>query len=481
MKKHLLSLATIIFVATQSTAQLLIDTLAIQDFETVPAAPTWTYTGTLADLQTGNAPAGSCIPNTPLGINSSTAWHVASVSGGNAIVFDNQTIPANYDSVFVSFHLQGLNLNSSAGGPDHLDYVLVEYSLDGGLTYTSRVRVRGAVNNNSFWSYDAAGQAVVDYLPATEALFQPTNSGLQMTEGISFVKIGFPGSISQLAVRITPRSSSSSDSWLIDNVLLTGKENCVNTGSSIVETSCGVYTAPSGSTHTTSGLFYDIIPNAAGCDSVITIDLTVLEPTSSTITADACDSYLSPAGNVYSSTGTYYDTITNQAGCDSIITIDLTINSINTNVLNFDPQLTADVFVADYQWLDCDNGFAPISGATNQSYTATANGNYAVEITLNGCTDTSACIAVMTVGVEEHDLTNLSVYPNPASDKVTIDLGTKYSSIEVTLINALGQELSTTKLKNASSIKLPIEGRRGVYFCRLTADGNSTTIRVIKE
>ncbi len=481
MKKHLLSLATIIFVATQSTAQLLIDTLAIQDFETVPSTPTWSYTGTLADLQTGNAPAGSCIPNTPLGINSSTAWHVASVSGGNPIVFDNQTIPANYDSIFVSFRVQGLNLNGSAGGPDHLDYVLVEYSLDGGVTYSPRVRVRGAVNNNSFWSYDAAGQAIVDYLPATETVFQPANSGLQMTEGISFVQIGFPGSISQLAVRITPRSSTSTDSWLVDNVLLTGHQTCSNTVSSLTASSCGSYTSPSGNLYTTSGVYTDTIPNSTGCDSLITIDLTVNNSTYHTITTNSCDTYLSPAGNLYSATGVYYDTLTNASGCDSIITIDLTINTVNTNVLNFDPQLTADAFGGTYQWLDCDNGFAPISGATNQSFTATANGNYAVEITLNGCTDTSACNAVMTVGVEEQDLTNLSVYPNPTSDYVTINLGTKYSSIEVTLINALSQELSTTELKNASSIKLPIEGRRGVYFCRLTADGNSTTIRVIKE
>ena len=50
---------------------------------------------------------------------------------------------------------------------------------------------------------------------------------------------------------------------------------CTTTTSSITETALDVYTAPSGVTYTTSGIYNDTIPNAAGCDSIITINLTM--------------------------------------------------------------------------------------------------------------------------------------------------------------------------------------------------------------
>ncbi|MCH2022805.1 MAG: T9SS type A sorting domain-containing protein, partial [Saprospiraceae bacterium] len=44
---------------------------------------------------------------------------------------------------------------------------------------------------------------------------------------------------------------------------------------SIIETGIDNYTAPSGAIYTVSGIYNDTIPNAAGCDSIITIDLTL--------------------------------------------------------------------------------------------------------------------------------------------------------------------------------------------------------------
>lgn len=51
---------------------------------------------------------------------------------------------------------------------------------------------------------------------------------------------------------------------------------CVNTKSSIVVSTCDSYTVPSSDeTYITSGIYFDTIPNANGCDSVITIDLEI--------------------------------------------------------------------------------------------------------------------------------------------------------------------------------------------------------------
>lgn len=99
-------------------------------------------------------------------------------------------------------------------------------------------------------------------------------------------------------------------------------------------TSCGSYTAPDGQVHTTSGTKTAVIPNAAGCDSTITIHLTIGQNTSSTINVNACNSYTAPDGQVHTTSGTKTAIITNAAGCDSTITIHLTIGQNTSSSFN---------------------------------------------------------------------------------------------------------------------------------------------------
>lgn len=100
-----------------------------------------------------------------------------------------------------------------------------------------------------------------------------------------------------------------------------------NSNHTFSETACYTYTSPSGKVFTSSGTHMDTIPNAVGCDSIITIDLTIHQNSSHSFSETTCESYTSPSGLVLTSTGTYTDTIPNSGGCDSIITIDLTINN----------------------------------------------------------------------------------------------------------------------------------------------------------
>ncbi|NRA10384.1 MAG: LamG domain-containing protein [Crocinitomicaceae bacterium] len=75
--------------------------------------------------------------------------------------------------------------------------------------------------------------------------------------------------------------------------------------------------------------------------------------------------------------------------------------TINNNVTQAGALLTADQAGATYQWLDCDNSYAVIPGEIIQTYTPAVTGNYAVEVSMNGCVDTSACYLVDYSGVEE--------------------------------------------------------------------------------
>jgi len=75
-----------------------------------------------------------------------------------------------------------------------------------------------------------------------------------------------------------------------------------------------------------TGSYTDILVNSAGCDSIITTNLTVQTPTYQDITI--CDGDSRVVGSsVYNSTGTYTDTIISSFGCDSIVHTNLTIYS----------------------------------------------------------------------------------------------------------------------------------------------------------
>jgi len=119
-------------------------------------------------------------------------------------------------------------------------------------------------------------------------------------------------------------------------------------------------------------------------------------------TVVACLEFSSPSGNyVWTSNGIYNDTILSSQGCDSIITIDLTINTVNIDVIDLTTQLISQANGASYRWLDCDNAYAVIAGENTQSFTPVFNGSYAVEVADNNCVDTSGCYVISVIGLEE--------------------------------------------------------------------------------
>lgn len=98
--------------------------------------------------------------------------------------------------------------------------------------------------------------------------------------------------------------------------------------------SCESYVLPSGQdTVYTSGSYQDVLINQFGCDSILTIDVEVIQPVQSFITATACGSYLSPDGEEWwTVSGLYQDTLISQYGCDSIVNVDLLLQN-STGVL----------------------------------------------------------------------------------------------------------------------------------------------------
>lgn len=131
-----------------------------------------------------------------------------------------------------------------------------------------------------------------------------------------------------------------------------------------------------------------------------------------------------------------------------------------------------------YQWLDCSNGFAVLPNDTNQQFTPSQNGQYAVEVFNGSCRDTSACISVTSVGLSEKQYkTSLIVYPNPTSEIININFKEKLQSI--TVYNIHGQKVQEIDPKK-NSWSLP--NKKGIYLIRLEDhEGNFSFEKVIRN
>lgn len=251
-------------------------------------------------------------------------------------------------------------------------------------------------------------------------------------------------------------------------------------------TACENYTWPAnGQNYTSSGTYNATLTNAQGCDSNVVLNLSIAAPTSGQETAVACDQYTWPANGMnYSASGQYTTTLTNSQGCDSVVTLDLTINTVNTGIsfLNF-VTLNASQAGASYQWLDCNNGYAQVAGATSQTFAPTANGSYACEVIYNGCVDTTDCRTISMVGIEENTFqAGLILHPNPTDGNIHMELGNEYDWIDVKLFAANGTLVQIIRKEHVNQFDLFIDTAPGMYVLEVSAsDDQQARIKVMKE
>lgn len=194
---------------------------------------------------------------------------------------------------------------------------------------------------------------------------------------------------------------------------------CSVTGSSLSVTTCDAFISNAGNTYISSGTYTEKYATADGCDSVVTLNLTITNATHS-ITETACEVF-EYEGEQYTKTGQYTQVLKTSKGCDSTVMLDLTIVNVNAGISQDGNTLTADAGSASYQWVDCNKGNAPIDGETSRSYTATEDGSYAVEVTENGCTKLSDCFNLTPSNAPQASKPYTSLYPNPAQDLLTVD------------------------------------------------------------
>ncbi len=237
---------------------------------------------------------------------------------------------------------------------------------------------------------------------------------------------------------------------------------------------------------------YEIVIN-----NVTSLSVNIVEPSIClnefvhfTYTGDAIDSVLwrfTNGTDIFTSTnfndslqinavGSYDLTLFGYHGGDTLTlssTNILQVSTVDNSISQVDHVLTSNLTGATYQWLDCDQNWAPIIGETGISFTAIVNGNYALEVTNSqNCTDTSLCVIVSVPGLtlnENGSNIKTVLYPNPTSGLIKITGGViMLQTLEI--YNLLGQNIiGLVKIEVDKGIVQTIDLKElspGIYYVK---------------
>lgn len=226
----------------------------------------------------------------------------------------------------------------------------------------------------------------------------------------------------------------------------------------------------------------ELTPTGGNEDAYI-LKMTTCDSDSTIDTQTSCSPYTWINDITYtSSNNTAIHTLSNISGCDSVVTLDLTINTLDPSINQLgEITLEANSSGLSYQWLDCNDSFSVISGENGQLFQAIENGNYAVQVTNNNCTDTSICMAINSVGLNFiSDVDGIEIYPNPTTAMTKLSLSNE-QAVTVILRNSLGQHLKTfNDIHGEISIDLS-SFSKGFYFLQFETEGGCTLKRIIKQ
>ena len=188
-------------------------------------------------------------------------------------------------------------------------------------------------------------------------------------------------------------------------------------------------------------------------------------------------------GTVYNAinlTGTEVFTNVGTNHCDSTVTVTLTIeNAIDVSTTTSGLTISANAIGVTYNWIDCNTSNSVVPAETGVSYTPTANGDYAVVVTVRNCSETSACVNISTLGIEEQmSNINLSIYPNPVINKLTIE----NKELEINSISILNTSGKVVKTITENNNMIDVSNlTNGMYLLQISTDNGLVSTKFIKE
>ena len=303
-----------------------------------------------------------------------------------------------------------------------------------------------------------------------------------------------------------------------------------------------------GETYTESGSYTFSTLNAEGCDSTITLALTINNTDLITDLHFACDSFIWIDGNTYyESNDTSFVVFQNSSGCDSIVSLDLTLSYSDTSttfINSCEPYLWNDSVysvsgIYSFDTINssgCDSTafldlyipeFDPISiigpndvvGGSSSNYTLNQNGlNYNWEISANGqilngqgsnniviswddvnasseicvyafdeldCKSDTTCLTVdiSRITFIEEETFGIHIFPNPFTDRTTIDLTSCRQVVtDLELFDIQGKKVFSKSVYNEKQIHLTDKNLDdSMYIVRLSGPNFNTFFKLFKN
>jgi uncharacterized delta-60 repeat protein len=252
--------------------------------------------------------------------------------------------------------------------------------------------------------------------------------------------------------------------------------NCQNSFGSISADACFSYTAPDGITYYTSGTYNYTTSNVSGCDSIVTINLTIRQPIETYISTEACDSFVTGSGNVYTIPGSYQETLTAANGCDSTVFYQIFfIHQTSETITVAGDSLSSDMANAtSYQWYDCVSNTA-VPGANQRVFYPSVSGDYKVIASVSLCTVESECITFSATGTGVGYVTDkkIEIFPNPVINTLNV-----YAEILVSVEVYDNRGIRLIKIGENTNHVIDLSSlSAGLYFLKA---GNQT-IKFVKK
>jgi hypothetical protein len=245
------------------------------------------------------------------------------------------------------------------------------------------------------------------------------------------------------------------------------------------QVACESYTWIDDVTYTasTSTPTYTYVGGAAnGCDSTVTLHLTINQSTTGVDYQEACDSLQWIDGVTYyestSDVNAPTFTLTNAVGCDSVVTLNLSLNHSVT---------------VDYYLTISDDDLPFTYGDTTFLPGTVQSGDYTIVLeTADGC-DSVVTLHLTVTGINDYLMNvEMNVYPNPTNDKVNVQLSVNNavltSKAEIQLYDMYGKWLKTWRVTGETTEIDLSPYAASVYFIKLVDGQRMIGVRkVVKE
>ena len=230
-------------------------------------------------------------------------------------------------------------------------------------------------------------------------------------------------------------------------------DSCLNQTEFSV-TACNSYTW-NDANYTESGDYSQTFTAANGCDSVVTLHLTVNQPSYTTITVVKCSSYFWH-DSLYTTSGDYIYSHENANGCMQVDTLHLTIHNSVFSEFSIE---TAD---SCYNW-------------NNVLYCASGDYEHTF-ITADNCDSVVIMHLTTSVGINNHEMSAVHLAPNPATGTCHI-IGLQ---LPLDVVEVYDMQGSLVMKSRDTAIDISTLAT-GIYVMKVFAGNEIINLKLIKQ